>query len=531
MFKFYNIKKIKIILAFLSFTKYIAWCGFFIFQGRAIQQSIDKNIVVDQLLFTLFWFVLTKLIVMVSDLLTHFFTSYFENKEVDKQWKENFPKKLFRDNENKSNLVYLMYFDYIPALFHLECDILTNKCTMLSVITIVIPLLIYTGFYYGIVALLAIFILSFTSKSVFLKKLDSHYKETNSNKTQTLSWINQFFRSYREISFNWHGQTNGWINFMHASLYQSKKKQVYTQLKRDVLSQFLVEIPFIFNTLMVILAVYGGYLSITQLFVWIGFSQFVISATNAFLENKVNSDKRVTLIEQLMGISDVFKVSEEVFEQSESSVKNIQIKLQDNTINDLSLDPTIHHIQGKNGSGKSTLLNIIMGYERQAKVDNHRSLLSLFQKVSASNIRIIEREPEIFSVFTTFNEQILGPEQSKLFHWVRLLHEKMDGVLSSNLINDLKYFFVIVEQKFYKRANGHFSSGEKVLISLLRALTSWNTNVRILITDECVAFLDFKSKKLFFRCLLELSERIPIFISSHESINFEKLHSVPDELL
>lgn len=524
MFKFYNIRKIKVILAFLSFTKYLSWCGFFIFQGRAIQQAIDKSIVVKQLVYTLIFFLLTKLVVMASDILGHFFMGYFENKELEKQWKEYFPKKIFKDNENKNNLIYLMYFDYLPDLFHLECSILNNQCTIISVITIVLSLLIHTGFYYGTMALLAIFILSFISKSIFLKKLESYNKEAHDSKEKILSWINQFFRGYREIAFNWFGQSEQWINSIYFPFYQSKNKLIHTQLKRDILSQFLVEIPFIFNTSAVIIAVYCNYLSITQLFVWIGFSQFVINATHSFLENKVSRTKKETLIEKITEIKEIFKVSEDKYTTIiKGDEKAIHIKLQDNTINYLSMEPAIYPIQGKNGSGKSTLLNIIMGYERQIKTDNHQKLRHLLYNSATSNIRVIEREPEIFNMLPTFNEQILGPEESKLFSWANLLDQKMSDVLSRHLIDDLNYFFSIIEEKFYKRVNGQLSSGEKILISLLRALTSWNKKISMLVTDECIAFLDPKSRGLLLRCLDELSHVIPIFISSHELLNLKEL--------
>lgn len=526
MFEFYHLKKTKIILATLNFIKYITWCSFFVFQGRAIQQAIDKNIIIDQLFLTLMWLILTKLIVMSSDLLSQFVISYFENIEADKQWRVFFPKKIYHDNETKNNLIYLMYFDHIPALFNIECSILNNQCTIISVTVIVISLLIYSGFYSGLLALLVIFILSFTSKSIFLKKLDDYHKEINENKTRILGWVNQFFKSYREISLNWYGQVNQWANSIYSSLYLSKKKLVYTQLRRDFLSQILVEIPFILNTSAVIIAVYFNYLSITQMFVWVGFSQFVITATNSFLDNKVNLDKKNLLVNQLTGIIDVFKVKEKIGDiQSESNAlppQYVQIKLRDNTVNYLSLNPSIYHIQGKNGSGKSTLLNIMTGYERYLEVDNHNDLLHMLHNISPANIRVIEREPEFFSLFLSFNEQILGPEQSKFSYWLTILNDKMTGILSKNTINDLKCFYLAVEEKFHQRLNGHFSSGEKILLSLLRALTSWNNQVFILIADECTAFLDFKSKYLFLCCLYELSNIIPIFISSHEMINLDK---------
>ena len=96
----------------------------------------------------------------------------------------------------------------------------------------------------------------------------------------------------------------------------------------------------------------------------------------------------------------------------------------------------------------------------------------------------------------------------------------MINLLSINLIYELKCFFSTIEEKFSQKMDGGLSSGEKILISILRALTSWNKEITMLVTDECVAFLDFKSKNLLLRCLNELSSIIPIFISSHESVMY-----------
>lgn len=526
MFEFFYIKKIKVILTFFNFSKYAAWCGFFIFQGRAIQQAIDKNILLEQLIQTLILFVLTKLLVMISDILSQFFIGYFENKEMNKQWIERFPRKIFQDNEGKNNLIYLMYFDHLPRLFNIECNIISNKCTIFNVLIIVTTLLIYTGFYFGLIALLAVFILSFTSKNIFLKKLDFFHKEINENKANTLGWINQFFRSYKEVSFNWNEQVNDWIQSMYSPIYQSKNKFVIIQLMRDILSQFLIEFPFIINTAILVVAVYLNYLSITQLFVWIGFSQFVINSSNSFLENKINNKTKIALVYELEEILSSFQIDKNQNSQlclNSKHIKNVVIKLQDSTVNHLSLIPSVYHIKGTNGSGKSTLLNTIIGYERQVRINNHENLLYLFKNISIQKIRVIDREPEIFNLLKTFNQQILGPEQAKLFSWKQLLHDKMSSILTGELIKELSKAFFLIEDQYYKRRNARFSSGEKILISLMRALTSWNKEVSILVVDECTVFLDQNIKTLFLRCIYELSNSIAVYLSAHESINMDAL--------
>ncbi len=525
MFNFQSLKKIKIILALINIIKYGAWCGFFSFQGQAIQQAMDSNSLMEQLVFTLIWFLATKLIVMIADVLSQFVTSYFENYEIEQQWNVHFPKKLYRDNENKNNTIYLAFFTYLPDLFTVECSIVISLCTIISVCVIVISLLIYTEFYYGVLALSAVIILNLLSKKIFLKQLNRYHTETHDNREKVLGWVNQFFRGYKEIAFNWFGQVNAWVNSVFAAYYQSKRTLIITQLKRNILSQLLVEVPFIINTSLVIIAVRLNHLSVTQMFVWVGISQFVINATNAFLEYQVNTVRKKLLINKLQVISAAFAVQlENVLPEINAfghPMEEVAITLQDNSLNYLSLKPGIYHVQGKNGSGKSTLFNIISGYERNLKVSNHSQLLLFLQNIKTSAIRVIEREPEIFNSLKTFNQQILGYEASKLCQWEQLLEEKMSPILSCDLLYDLKKFSLALNEKFSTRVNGYLSSGEKIFISILRALTSWNATIHLLIIDECVAFLDAKAKVLFYRCLNELAVSIPIFVSSHEPLKIK----------
>ena len=339
MHEFHNIKKVKLILSCLSVTQYSAWCGFFIFQGQAIQQAADKNNLMGQLSLTLLWFFLTKIVVMATDLTSKFVAEYFSNDEIAYQWQTHFPNRIYQDNENKSNLIYLTYFDYLPNLYSLECTIVSNKCTIVSVVIIVTSLLICTGFYYGAFALLAVFILNFFSKNICLPKLDNYTKEINENKALTLGWINQYFRAYREIAFNWHGRMNAWVQAAYHPLFESKRKLLLVQLTRDVLAQLMVEVPFIINTSIVIIAVYLNYFSITQMFVWVGFSQFVINASNAFLENNVNSGRKRVLVNKLNEMSLLFHDKKQLaaLEDTGNSVDQVKIVLQDNTTNILSL--------------------------------------------------------------------------------------------------------------------------------------------------------------------------------------------------
>ena len=131
-----------------------------------------------------------------------------------------------------------------------------------------------------------------------MKKIDDYQKESYHSKLTILNWVEQYFASYRELSKNWQGINNtSWKNDIYSQYFISKKNQITFYLYRDLLAQLLVELPFLLNTSVVILGVYFEYLTLTQLFVWVGFSQFMINASNAYLENKIIKKQIATLVE------------------------------------------------------------------------------------------------------------------------------------------------------------------------------------------------------------------------------------------
>ena len=54
----------------------------------------------------------------------------------------------------------------------------------------------------------------------------------------------------------------------------------------------------------------------------------------------------------------------------------------------------------------------------------------------------------------------------------------------------------------------------------MRFFCSWNEYVKLLIVDECDAFLDYENKQLFTQTLSELSKYMAIYISFH-SLDFD----------
>ena len=307
MVEFKALTRLKTITGLMVFVKYALWCCFFILQGRAIELAISKNILAKELIYTLVGFIFVKMMVMLCDVFQKFLAEYYKNNALKNQWSCHIPKAIYRDNQHQKNDINVLFFDYLPRLFECKIAAWSNRITILAVFVLTIVAFVHTDFFWGFLALLLVFALNYLSKNVFVKKIDAYQKACYQSKITTLDWIEQYFASFREVSKNWLGPAAiSWKNDTYNHYFISKKNQTIFYLYRDLLAQLLVELPFLLNTAVVIMGVYYEYLTLMQLFVWVGFSQFMISASNAYLENKILKKQIDTLSDQSLLIIENF---------------------------------------------------------------------------------------------------------------------------------------------------------------------------------------------------------------------------------
>lgn len=515
-------RKLKLFLIVMVLLKYSLLAVFFLLQGMAIELAIAKDNIYYNLGGILVFYCLIKIIVMICDISQKFSIEYFKESLIKSQWAKHFPNKIFCDTRHHGGDLYLLFFDYWPKMFELQCAILINYCTVIWVLCLAWGLFFYAKFYYGMIVVLLIFILTYISKMLFVNDIGKSQKAINSHKSSIVLWINQYFDGYREISKNWqNSDLLVWKQDIYNSYYVAKKQYNLFYLYRDLLGQLLVELPFIINSILVILSVYYGLLSITQMFIWIGLAQFMINASNSYFENKINQKQRDTLLIQINAIITNFQISNVVSSNlKKTSSKSVlsQVILSDGSHNTLSLNPGVYHIQGANGSGKSTLLNIILDYERNFKIKNNLNFDNLVDALSMTNIRVIERDAVIFDSLQEFSLQVLGPSnmQHDQCQWFNRVKTNTFMLFSRELAEQWLQIFTDLNYKYNNRANNTLSSGERVTLSFIRFLCGWTSDVKLLIIDECEAFLDQNNKRLFTLSVNQLAMNIAIFISNHE---------------
>jgi len=518
MVKFRKLKELNVISSILVVAKYSFCFIFFIYQGEAISLSLDKVTVFQKLLYALLILISTKIIVMFSDIFNKYISERYKNYELYIQWSALFPKKIFRDVQNSHNKINVLFFEYLPRLFELENSIFTNFVTIFYVLILATIAFIYTKFYIGIFALLLIFLFNYFTKNLFVNKIDEYQKIVNNFKIKLLAWVNDYFDSYREVSKNW-CNIGEWGEISYNDFYYAKKKQINSYLFKDILNQVSVEIPFLINTSIVILAIYNDYISLVQMFVWVGFSQFMINASNSALGNRMDIKHRNSLLQKTNEILKLFAYNSDVaIINRKIGSHYAEITMRDGTINTLTLNPGIYHIKGGNGSGKSSLFNYILGYERLFDFDSFSKVSQLAASLSDSDIRVVERDVVIFDCFDKFNEQVCGPFTNGKTLWNEKVRYSLYKLLSNNLACKWFKIFSTLESEFIKRNNNSFSSGEKVVLSFMRFLFSWNAHVKLLIVDECDSFLDDENKELFLQSLMSISLSMAVYIGSHDPI-------------
>ena len=525
MLNFSQLQKLNIYSTIIIIIKNSLWFFFFFLQGKSIELAINENKLFGQLVYTLVGYVLVKLIVMLCEISQTFALDYFKNIELNKQWNEQFPKRVYKDNEQDQSHLYLLFFDYMPRLFEVESSVYCNFITVIYVCILTVVALIYSKFYMAIFALLLMFSFNYASKNIFLTQIDKYQQDTNNNKLKIFNWISQYLHSYREVSKNWVGVgKSSWIAGIYQPYFFAKHQQNLFYLYRDVLSQILVELPFIINSAIVILGVYYKYITLTQLFIWVGFCQFMINASNAYFENRVKKKERRILSDQSSDILNRFKNTNHDGTNQGSDINKYvasEVTLRDGSKSILSLTPGIYRLSGSNGSGKSTLLNIILGYERRYPILDHDGFDDLINAVQATDIRLIERDAVIFESLNDFSVQITGPCNNYRTQWKTRMIDSISRLLDTTLAQQWIIIFLSLEIEYTNREDKNMSSGEKVIISFIRFFVSWDSAVRLLIIDECDSFLDHDKKILFKEAVNSLSRHMAIFISCHDSSIFE----------
>ena len=180
-------------------------------------------------------------------------------------------------------------------------------------------------------------------------------------------------------------------------------------------------------------------------------------------------------------------------------IKNLTFGYQNNLIfNQSSLvlpDNGVFILKGDNGCGKSTLLKIISGdlINENITLEYNGSIINNDNRqYLTSHITYIAQTNNFVSFLNASENASLG----------NVTHRRKINTLT--LLNN---------EKFKNRKECQLSNGEKVLITLERAI---NENKNIILLDECSDFLDDYNTNIIIDSIKKISDKSLIIIVSHD---------------
>ena len=522
MLKCKHLKKATAIIASLTVCQYITAILFYIYQGNLVNYAIKKTVPLKYIVSIFLIMMATKVLMMLSNIISQNITTYFTNKEFDYQFKTLFPSRIFKDQVNLSPLFYKMVSENISSYFSDCLSILNNKILFIVVILLYGIFIVFTKSY--IIALLAgiLVLFSLISQILWGNKADDKINEIEMSKQTLLIWINQYFSAFKEVSRTWDTsiKSKRWMTAIISKITEIKQSVFKYFLKMNLVNQMLIEIPFLITTGVIFIEVYKSNLSLPLAFAWLGITQFIITASKGLSENvKLTKNRKINKLridQYLAEITEKKQTNQKEYspEKKKNYNSDITVKLQDNTIVYLSAKPGLYQITGGNGSGKSTLLDIILKFDRQSKFAE-KNIINMF---SYDDVRIIDTNCVIFSMLQNFENQVMGPRLSKhdnINNYLEIIESNMSSILQPRLVKEWLDVFIDLSVRYDKRNEKRMSSGEKVILSFARNMYSWTKDIKLFIVDECDSPLDSNNKKLFIKTINSLSQHIAVYVVSH----------------
>jgi zinc transport system ATP-binding protein len=200
-------------------------------------------------------------------------------------------------------------------------------------------------------------------------------------------------------------------------------------------------------------------------------------------------------------------------------LKHVSLTLHKETIlEDISLsvhDGQFWALLGPNGGGKTTLIKIILGLIRPSKGE-----VSVFGQNPLKSRSFIGYLPQHASIQTKFpmnviNVILMGFIGKKSFGWRYTQREREQALNALENVGMREYSECSFE---------NLSGGQRQRVLIARALVS---DPSLLILDEPTSNIDPQSRFCFYEFLSSLSNRVTIFVVSHDlSITASRISSI-----
>lgn len=503
---------------------YYSFGIFFYFQqGELIGEVINPSGI--QLWMIISLLVLSKSLMLFVDVVLQNYKDYLSILHYKQTMLTYYPKKIYNDFKKKSAYIFDGLSRNSYSLHDYAIEIYTNKVSFIIMIVLYTIILINTHYFLGGITTLVLALSTFIARALYDSKISNLLEDIEEEKKQMTIWSKEFFDGYKEISSIWTEsiQNKNWFNKIFSSYINKRIKLVKVTFSKNILNQLFIELPFLALMCFVFMGIFYQKILISQAFVWLGLSQFILQATRDISKNPMlkkqykNSLDRIEDIKKIIGQEKEKEMLSLNSNLSKTNEENYQFIFNDNTQISLSLEPGLYFLNSENGSGKTTLLDTIAGLYQNSPYATF-SMDILRSQLKAGDIRIIDANSVTYSILSNFSEQIVGPfnEFSSNIHEVvaaiqRKLRLFMPSILIHEWVNQVHNLYV----KFESNHQYQPSLGERVIISCLRNWVSWHNRIKLLLIDECDSCLDASNKQLFYKTLSCLQNSVAIYMISH----------------
>ena len=508
-------------LVVITSIQYVSGFSFFFLQGIVIH-DILKKVSLHHIILVLLLMILSKSVMLLSSILQENMKKKLEESMIDHLFESYFPTTLYKDFSHRAGFIYQSLSNSIQKNVTADVTIFCNRALFSCLFFIYLLFLTYSKFFIGGFFVILVAVSAYLNQLSWGNAFNTLLAEQSQAEKTLITWAHDYFKSYKEISKTWSASITdrSWFIAIYKS-YANQKEKVNTYIfKRNIIAQFLVEMPYLITSTAVFFGIYYNKLSLPFAFAWLGISQFMITAAKGLSKNgelkKIRYDSEQKIDSLLYDVKKAPPTRRHT--SAIDPCKTYTVKLQNGGFISFKLSPGIYPILGDNGAGKSTFLNTIAGFDRLATLNQDATVLLLKSVLSDQQIRIIDAQSHIIECLGDFTHQLSGPLQShSQDNILDTLHKQLLHVLSPDLAKQWIERLSNLNTTFNARVSKELSAGEKILLSFGRFWFSWHKAIKLLLIDEADSALDPSNRKLFSETLQQLQATLTILVVSHAS--------------
>lgn len=501
---------------------YLAGISGHYYQGQALQAIVSKN---SQAVFSAaLIYAFLHLFYLNLGIVSSYFKALAKIIYFQEDWLKHYPKNVFRRDWGKGGVFFNALFHNAPATYEMGLNLISQLATIATVLIIYLFKIYQDKFYLGLTFLPLLSVMAYWGGGAKQSEVEKSTEKSSYLRQRLMVWCEEFFRAQREIGHNWKNTTVSYNQIGEETALGLEEKNEVGAFKR-FLNVLLIDLPYVLCVATILFFAGRNSLTLPDAVVWIGLIEYLVQANNALANCKMLWVERKKMQQMLSSDLAFLHKKNALFTENVVDKVEHSFELPGKGPVILGKKAGLYRVQGKNGSGKSTLLDTVTGRGDEA-FDWPKEAISDLIFFSQGKTRTIDPRAIVFSAFDCFWQQIFGVQKGRVEEMGERLFEMFPAPLATSWME----LALTLNDKWNERkmpASERLSSGEKVLLSALRAFGSWDKEVKLLVCDEGSSFLDKENKELLEQTLTFLAQKVAIYVVSHQeespSLSYDSL--------